>query len=75
MTDPRHLSPAQFALLYPDKPNVLPDLHRYPTDSAPKGHTYVDGEAVNIEELHKSAGFVERDPAYLLEKHKAKKAK
>lgn len=54
--DPRHESP-QF---------------RWRSNANPKGHTYVDGEAMNIEELHQSAGFVERDPQYLLEKHKKK---
>ena len=57
--DPRHESP-QF---------------RWKTNENPKGHTYVDGEAVNIDELHQSAGFTKRDPQYLLDKRKAKKAK
>ena len=59
MSDPRHLGP-QF---------------RWKTDENPKGHTYIDDEAIDIDEIHKNVGFVERDPAYLLEKHKAKKAK
>jgi hypothetical protein len=38
-------------------------------------YVWVDGEPVAREELHKAAGFTKRDPAYLLEKHKAKQAK
>jgi hypothetical protein len=34
--------------------------------------TWVDGEPVSLSEIHQAAGFTKRDPAYLLEKHKAK---
>jgi hypothetical protein len=56
--DPRHESP-QF---------------RWKTNENPKGHTYVgnDLEPFNIQEIHDEARFVDRNPAYLLEKHKAK---
>jgi len=36
---------------------------------------WVDGEPVSLKEIHQAAGFTKRDPAYLLEKHKAKQAK
>ena len=38
-------------------------------------YVWVDGEPVSREEIHQAAGFTKRDPAYLLEKHKAKQAK
>jgi hypothetical protein len=33
---------------------------------------WVDGEPVSRQEIHQAANFTKRDPAYLLEKHKAK---
>ena len=35
-------------------------------------YVWVDGEPFSREEIHQAAGFTKRDPAYLLEKHKAK---
>ena len=57
LMDPRHESP-QF---------------RWKSNTNPKGHTWIDGEPITIDELHQSAGFTKRDPQYLLEKRKAKK--
>ena len=36
---------------------------------------WVDGEPFTREEIHQAAGFKERTPEYLLEKHKEKQAK
>lgn len=35
-------------------------------------YIWVDGEPMTRDEVHQAAGFTKRDPAYLLEKHKAK---
>lgn len=36
---------------------------------------YIDDEAIPREEVHEAAGFSERTPEYLLQKHKAKQAR
>jgi hypothetical protein len=59
LMDPRHESP-QF---------------RWKSNTNPKGHTWIDGEPITIDELHQSAGFTKRDPAYLLNKNKQKQAR
>jgi hypothetical protein len=41
-------------------------------DSNNRIFTYTDGEATYLDEIHQAAGFSKRDPAYLLEKSKAK---
>jgi hypothetical protein len=41
-------------------------------DSNNRVFTYIDDEATYLDEVHQGAGFTKRDPAYLLEKHKAK---
>ncbi len=38
-------------------------------------YVWVDGEPVSRQEIHQAAGFVKRDPEYLLEKNKQKQAK
>lgn len=36
---------------------------------------YIDDEAIPREEVHENAGFTERNPEYLLQKHKKKQAR
>lgn len=38
-------------------------------------YVWIDGEPVSRSEVHQAAGFKDRTPEYLLEKHKAKQAK